>query len=155
MERAFFSARDHRAFEMIDTADHHFIGFFVSPVIASIDAALSAKHYDSVAMIGLSGGGWTTAVTAAADERIENAVSVAGTLPFFARQYPHDLGDTEETDSRFYRRFEWPMLYQMAVTPTRAETSRFSLIPTIGVALMQLVPACLLSMQSSRLTVSR
>jgi hypothetical protein len=107
----------HGAFEMIDTGDHHFIGFFVAPVIASIDVALSAEHYESVAMMGLSGGGWTTTVTAAADERIGNAISVAGTLPFFARQQTKDLSDAEQYDGRFYSRFGWPMLYEIAVAP--------------------------------------
>lgn len=116
----------HGAFQMIDTGDHHFMGFFISPVMASIDQALAAQQYNSVSMIGLSGGGWTTAVSAAADDRIKTAVSIAGTLPFFARQQAKDLGDAEQYDSTFYRRFPWPMLYQMAATPKGER--RFSLI---------------------------
>jgi len=111
------SPTDHAVFEMIDTGDRHYIGFFISPVIAAIDAALSVKHYESVDMVGFSGGGWTASITAAADERIGSAISVAGTLPFFARQQAKDLGDDEQYDNRFYRRFTWPMLYQMAATP--------------------------------------
>jgi hypothetical protein len=111
------SPKDHAVFEMIDTGDRHYIGFFISPVIAAIDAALSVKHYESVEMFGFSGGGWTASITAAADERIGSAISVAGTLPFFARQQAKDLGDDEQHDNRFYRRFTWPMLYQMAATP--------------------------------------
>jgi hypothetical protein len=108
---------EHSAFQMIDTGDQHYIGFFVSPVLASIDQALISKQYRSISMIGLSGGGWATAISAAADDRIKVAVSVAGTLPFFARQQTKDLVDAEQLDSMFYRRFPWPMLYQMASTP--------------------------------------
>jgi pimeloyl-ACP methyl ester carboxylesterase len=108
---------DHGAFQMIDTGDQHFSGFFISPVVASIDQALAAQQYRSISMIGLSGGGWTTAISAAADDRIKTAVSVAGTLPFFARQQVKDLGDTEQYDAAFYHRFPWPVLYQMAAMP--------------------------------------
>ena len=108
---------EHSAFQMIDTGDQHYIGFFISPVLASIDQALVSKQYRSVSMIGLSGGGWTTAISAAADDRIKVAVSIAGTLPFFARQQTKDLVDAEQLDSAFYRRFPWPTLYQMASTP--------------------------------------
>jgi len=116
--------RDHGALEMLDTGDKHFIGFFVSPVLSSLDIALAAKQYRSVAMVGLSGGGWMTAVTAAADRRISTAIAVAGTLPFFARQQAKDVGDAEQFDHAFYRRFPWPLLYQMAGSNQR----RFVLI---------------------------
>ena len=105
---------DHGAFAMIDTGDKHFIGFFISPVLASIDVALASQAYDSVAMVGFSGGGWTTVISAAADDRIKNSVAVAGLLPFFARQQPKDLTDVEQYDAAFYKRFPSPMIYQMA-----------------------------------------
>src|SRR5262249_6931188 len=36
---------EHSAFQMIDTGDQHYIGFFISPVLASIDQALISKQY--------------------------------------------------------------------------------------------------------------
>lgn len=104
----------HGALEMVDTGDHHFSGFLVSPVLAALDELSARWKYDSVSMIGLSGGGWTAVLAAAVDQRISATVSVAGTLPFFARQHPKDVGDAEQFDHALYRRFPWTKLYQMA-----------------------------------------
>jgi hypothetical protein len=58
----------------------------------------------SVDMIGLSGGGWTTAMMAAIDQRIELSVPVAGTAPLYARNADPGgcLGDAEQNDTIMY-----------------------------------------------------
>ena len=105
---------DHGALEMLNTNDHHFIGFFISPVLSSLDTALAHHQYRTTSMVGLSGGGWTTVLAAAVDTRIDTSISVAGTLPFFARQQNRDIGDAEQTDHAFYRRYPWPLIYYLA-----------------------------------------
>jgi hypothetical protein len=104
----------HDLFAMVDTGGGHFIKFFVEPVLASIDLTMSKRSYPKILMAGHSGGGWTTTIAAALDERIDYSISYAGSLPFFARLKPRDLGDAEQTDSAFYRDFSYPLLYELA-----------------------------------------
>jgi hypothetical protein len=71
-----------------------------------------APHYDSVAMIGLSGGGWTTTLAAALDPRISASFPVAGSSP-------PDIGparvwhDFEQSDPALYARFSYLDLYAL------------------------------------------
>lgn len=104
----------HALFTMIDTGDSHFIKFFLEPVVASIDLATAQRPYAKIVMAGHSGGGWATTIAAALDERIDISVSYAGTLPFFARHRPRDLGDEEQMNPEFYRDFPYPLLYELA-----------------------------------------
>jgi len=104
----------HALFELVDTGAAHFIKFFIGPVESSIDFALSESAYKTVVMAGHSGGAWTTTLTAALDPRIDHSISYAGSLPFFARHRPKDLGDAEQYDVVFYRDFQYPTLYELA-----------------------------------------
>lgn len=63
-------------------------------------------------MTGLSGGGWTTVLYAAVDPRIECSVPIAGSLPLYLR-YGGSIGDREQWDAEFYRRFGYPTLYAL------------------------------------------
>lgn len=49
------------------------------------------NHYGEAVMVGLSGGGWTTHMVAAVDDRIRLSVPVAGALPLYARGGGEDL----------------------------------------------------------------
>lgn len=53
---------------------------FLDPVIAVIDD-LTKRGVERIAMVGLSGGGWTTTVACWADQRIDKCFPVAGSLP--------------------------------------------------------------------------
>ena len=77
---------------------------FIEPVITGINYFLK-EHPDcrDVSMVGLSGGGWTTQIAAALDERIMLSLGVAGSYPLFLRRlYPGAEGDAEQ---------EWPALF--------------------------------------------
>lgn len=65
---------------------------FTDPVAALLDAIGPAY------MIGLSGGGWTTTVVTATDERIIKGFSVAGDVPMDMRDQadPNTYGDWEQ-----------------------------------------------------------
>ena len=62
-------------------------------------------------MIGLSGGGWTTVVYSAIDERISDSFSVAGSVPFYLRVDDRDIGDYEQTNIDLYRNVNYLELY--------------------------------------------
>jgi hypothetical protein len=61
--------------------------YFIEPVVASVNYLLAQGDpsappvYSEIDMLGLSGGGWTTVITAAVDPRIRTSVHVAGSEP--------------------------------------------------------------------------
>ncbi|WP_135081112.1 alpha/beta fold hydrolase [Terasakiella sp. SH-1] len=71
------------------------------PVFASLNHALDTQKIQHVHMMGLSAGGWVTAVSAALDPRIEKSYPIAGVLPIGLRH-----GDKERASPQFYK----PML---------------------------------------------
>jgi hypothetical protein len=54
---------------------------FLLPVVAAVNTF--RPSYRHIAMIGLSGGGWTTVVSSALDRRIEHSYPVAGSWPMY------------------------------------------------------------------------
>ncbi|MBI1371223.1 MAG: hypothetical protein GC159_00455 [Phycisphaera sp.] len=84
----------------------HPLHYFIDPVVAVLDYLQRTEPDRPVAMMGLSGGGWTTTVVAAIDTRVVRSYPVAGTQPIYLR------GDKPWAD------FEqsWPPLYRAANT---------------------------------------
>ncbi|MHC4359169.1 MAG: hypothetical protein ACYSTQ_10275 [Planctomycetota bacterium] len=82
------------------------IRLFVEPVVVCLNYVQEKYSFASIAMIGLSGGGWTTTLLGAIDPRIAKSYPVAGTLPIYLRfQSMRDFGDYEQN---------WPPLYRIA-----------------------------------------
>lgn len=74
------------------------MAFFLEPVV-QVTNELLAKHPQNqgLLMIGLSGGGWTTHLSAALDPRIQISIPVAGALPLYARPFSRgSKGDSEQ-----------------------------------------------------------
>jgi hypothetical protein len=69
--------------------------YFLDPVRRTLNYALKKYTYASIAMMGLSGGGWTTTVYAALDTRITTSVPIAGSEPL----YMSLAGDVEGQDA--------------------------------------------------------
>jgi hypothetical protein len=97
---------DHNA--LVDTLEgangKSAVRFFIEPVVQGINhfVRLHPKEPD-IAMIGLSGGGWTTVLAAAVDPRIKTSIPVAGSMPIYARRYyPGSVGDREQTIAALY-----------------------------------------------------
>jgi|SRR5579871_6890332 len=86
---------------------------FVEPVAVALNQALAEDRFDVVAMMGVSGGGWTTTVYAALDPRVQYSFPVAGSLPLYLRTRPQDVGDAEQFFAPFYRIAGYPDLYVM------------------------------------------
>jgi pimeloyl-ACP methyl ester carboxylesterase len=87
---------------------------FLEPVAVGLNHT-ETLDYELTAMVGLSGGGWTTMVYAALDPRVRRSYPVAGSLPFYltARWCP---GDSPETVPRCFGDFEQrlPAFYRIA-----------------------------------------
>ena len=101
---------------------------FLEPVAVVLNHALAEEQYQSVSMVGLSGGGWTATLCAAIDPRIQTSYPVAGSYPIFLRTrndghfrgaernqwkwyLQGDWGDFEQTEPSLYRIANYLELY--------------------------------------------
>jgi len=85
--------------------------FFLEPEIVSLNYLLTKTNYNNINMVGLSGGGWTTNLLAAIDDRIKYSFSVAGSMPLYYR-YGGSMGDIEQFLPELYRDIAgYPDLY--------------------------------------------
>lgn len=90
----------------------HPIRYFLDPVVIVLNYLERNCSYGLVSMVGISGGGWTTTVAAAADTRIGLSVPVAGTLPLYLRSNAQgDWGDYEQNDPDLYSTVNYLDLY--------------------------------------------
>jgi hypothetical protein len=63
----------------------------------SVNYAVNVLGYKHVVLVGLSGGGWTTTVTAAVDPRIKLSIPIAGSVPKWPTTlYPNFVPDLPE-----------------------------------------------------------
>lgn len=99
----------------------HPLRYFIEPVVVALNWAESRYDYARRFMVGLSGGGWTTVVVAAIDERIDASYPVAGTWPHYLRDEFGFFGDYEERITPNYLE-----LYLMATYPDREQTQVFN-----------------------------
>lgn len=88
--------------------------YFMEPVKKTIDFLEQTYLYHDFVMMGLSGGGWTTAVYSAIDTRIRQSYAVAGSIPLPLRTDYRDVGDAEQMYPDFYKRFNYSTLYTLA-----------------------------------------
>lgn len=91
----------------------HPLHLFLEPVAAGINHAIDAWGVDEIAMLGISGGGWTTTIYAAIDPRVRLSFPVAGSLPVYLRDST-DLGDMEQYLPQLYSLVGFPDLYVLS-----------------------------------------
>ena len=77
------------------------IAMFLNPAIGVLNRL--AREYAAVAMVGLSGGAWTTVMVAALDRRVTRSYQVSGTLPHC--MWPGTAANPLDYES------VWPPLY--------------------------------------------
>ena len=106
--------QSHNQFELLENENFSPIKFFVEPVIVSINYLEKYHTFDSYHMIGISGGGWTTTLIAALDDRINETFSVAGSYPIFLRSDPKNFGDYEQHHIELYKIANYLDLYVLA-----------------------------------------
>jgi hypothetical protein len=103
----------HAILRLLETENFSPIKFFLEPIVVATNYIEKSFNYQSINMIGLSGGGWTTTLSAAVDSRISKSYPVAGSLPLYLRTSlnPNDIGDYEQYVSDLYRICNYLELY--------------------------------------------
>ena len=103
----------HDHFKLIESSTLHPIKYFFEPIAVSLNYIDFQFDFDSYYMIGLSGGGWITAVYPAIDPRIKQSYSFAGSFPIWLRSDPKNFGDYEQNLPDFYKIANYEELYVM------------------------------------------
>lgn len=87
----------HNDFLFLESDKFSPIKYFVEPIAVSLNYMDANYDFNSYYMVGISGGGWTTAFYSAIDPRITKNFPVAGTAPIHLRlQNPKNIGDYEQ-----------------------------------------------------------
>jgi len=102
----------HNHLKLLETKSFSPISIFLGPVAASVNYVVKKFEFDSISMVGISGGGWTTTLYSAIDTRIDKSYPVSGTVPIYLRSL-RDLGDYEQVEPEIYRIANYPELYIM------------------------------------------
>jgi len=106
--------QSHNQLELIEDNDFKPIKFFVEPIIVALNYIDIHYNFNSIHMVGISGGGWTTVLASAIDDRINQSFSIAGSYPMFLRYDQKNFGDYEQHHSELYEKVSYLDLYVMA-----------------------------------------
>ena len=106
-----FKINSHNHFELLETENFHPLRFFIEPIVLTLNQIEKDYSFEEFSMIGLSGGGWTTIIISAIDDRVNESYSVAGSFPIWLRSDSRDFGDYEQTIPEFYQIANYEELY--------------------------------------------
>ena len=101
----------HNQLRLLEANNFNPMKLFVDPIQINLNFLDKEYNFKQYSMIGLSGGGWTTVVYSAIDERISNSFSVGGSMPFYLRVDERDVGDYEQTNIELYQNVNYLELY--------------------------------------------
>ena len=104
----------HDQLRLLEADNFNPMKLFVVPIQINLNFLETEYDFKRYSMIGLSGGGWTTVVYSAIDERISDSFSVAGSLPFYLRVDDRDIGDYEQTNIDLYQNVNYLELYVLS-----------------------------------------
>tara|TARA_B100000929_G_C15313991_1_gene354861 strand:- start:59 stop:664 length:606 start_codon:yes stop_codon:yes gene_type:complete len=104
----------HDQFRLLEANSFNPMKLFLEPIQTNLNFLDKEYDFKQYSMIGLSGGGWTTVVYSAIDERISNSFSVAGSAPFYLRVDLRDIGDYEQTNIDLYQNVNYLELYVLS-----------------------------------------
>ena len=104
----------HDQFPLLESPNFSPMKYFVEPIALSLNFIEQNYDYDEYYMVGISGGGWTTVLYSAIDQRISQSYSVAGSYPLYLRQEVKNLGDYEQNNPDIYRISNYLELYTMS-----------------------------------------
>ena len=101
----------HKKLRLLETDSFNPMKLFLDPIQINLNFLDKEYDFKRYSMIGLSGGGWTTVVYSAIDERISDSFSVGGSIPFYLRVDSRDMGDYEQTNIELYKNVNYLELY--------------------------------------------
>ena len=101
----------HNQLRLLEANNFNPMKLFLDPIQINLNFLDKKYNFKQYSMIGLSGGGWTTVVYSAIDERISNSFSVGGSMPFYLRIDSRDMGDYEQTNIELYQDVNYLELY--------------------------------------------
>jgi len=101
----------HNQLRLLEANNFNPMKLFLDPIQINLNFLDNEYNFKQYSMIGLSGGGWTTVVYSAIDERISNSFSVGGSTPFYLRTDSRDMGDYEQTNIELYQDVNYLELY--------------------------------------------
>ena len=104
----------HDQLRLLEVNNFNPMNIFLDPIRINLNFLDKEYDFKRYSMIGLSGGGWTTVVYSAIDERISDSFSVAGSMPFYLRVNDRDIGDYEQTNIDLYRNVNYLELYVLS-----------------------------------------
>ena len=101
----------HKKLRLLEANSFNPMKLFLDPIQINLNFLDKEYNFKRYSMIGLSGGGWTTVVYSAIDERISDSFSVGGSIPFYLRVDSRDMGDYEQTNIELYKNVNYLELY--------------------------------------------
>ena len=101
----------HKKLRLLEANNFNPMKLFLDPIQINLNFLDKEYNFKRYSMIGLSGGGWTTVVYSAIDERISDSFSVGGSTPFYLRVDSRDMGDYEQTNIELYKQVNYLELY--------------------------------------------
>ena len=101
----------HKKLRLLEANNFNPMKLFLVPIQINLNFLDNEYDFKRYSMIGLSGGGWTTVVYSAIDERISDSFSVGGSMPFYLRVDSTDMGDYEQTNIELYKNVNYLELY--------------------------------------------
>ncbi len=104
----------HDQLSLLETNNFNPMRLFLDPIQINLNFLDKEYDFKRYSMIGISGGGWTTVVYSAIDERISDSFSVAGSMPFYLRVNDRDIGDYEQTNIDLYEVTNYLELYVLS-----------------------------------------
>ena len=104
----------HNQLRLLEANDFNPMKLFLDPIQINLNFLDKEYNFKRYSMIGISGGGWTTVVYSAIDERISDSFSVGGSIPFYLRVDSRDMGDYEQTNIELYKHVNYLELYVLS-----------------------------------------
>ena len=101
----------HNQLRLLEANNFNPMKLFLDPIQINLNFLDREYNFKQYSMIGLSGGGWTTVLYSAIDERILDSFSVGGSIPFYLRVDSRDMGDYEQTNIELYKNVNYLELY--------------------------------------------
>ena len=104
----------HEQLNLLKTNGFNPMRLFIDPIQINLTFLHKEYAFQQYSMIGISGGGWTTVIYSAVDERISDTFSVAGSMPFYLRVNDRDIGDYEQTNTDLYQNVNYLEFYVLS-----------------------------------------